>query len=209
MKLWHQFAILDLILLMVIGKFIINMNYNHPEEFQIKNFPLLQQSDNITCGPTSCTMLLKYYGRNVGIEEIKYKTKTTWFTYKNKAVGLTVPEYIKFTLEEYQLDATLKTGTVDEIKYYVSKNRPPIVLLRSGKALWHWVVVIGFDKEILITADPGSGKVEIISQKNFEGAWDYSHDMQGNYMGRDIYRFLLQMVDVSGNVLVVPDFPAG
>ena len=154
--------------------------YIFPETHQIEFTTLVTQPDGITCGPTSVTMVLKRYGKDVELDAVKSKTKTEWFKYGRQPVGMTSPDMIPVAMKEFGVPARLRYGTVDQLKYFVSTNRPVIVLVRSGQTTWHYVVVVGYTKDDLTTADPGSGQIEKISLKNFLGAWDFTTDMHGN-----------------------------
>ena len=99
----------------------------------IKFYSLLEQPDEITCGPTSATMVLKYYGIDANIDEVKKLTRTTWYTYKQKDYGMTAPVMISIALNHYGLNSVMKTGSIKRIKSVVSQNTPCIVLVRSGE----------------------------------------------------------------------------
>lgn len=158
-----------------------NYHYVYPENYEIKNFHYLRQPDGITCGPTSVTMVLNRYGKAVTLDEVKKSTKTEWITYKGEPIGMTSPEYIPVALTHFGLYSKSLRGDVTRLKYFVAKNRPPIVLLRSGSKTWHWVVVIGYTQDTIILADPGSGRREM-RLIHFQSAWDFQTDMGGRPM---------------------------
>ncbi len=184
--------------------YLITTNFNHPEEYLISNFPLIQQPDSISCGPTSCAMVLSFYKKDVKVEECKVLAKTTWFRYQGKEIGMTTPEYIRECLNSNKLSYSLATGSISGIKARVSKNKPVIVLLRSGEYTWHYVVVIGYDENNLILADPGYGKQEIISNENFIRCWSFKGDMTGNDFSNDpnFLSFLLKLAEVNPYTMV-------
>lgn len=158
------------------------MPYPHPDSYEVKNFKFLEQPDQITCGPTSATMLLKTYGKDVTLKDVKGKTKTQWFKWNGEPVGMTSPDLIATALTKFGVKSKMSRGNLEQIKYYVSQNRPPIVMLRSGNVYWHYVVVIGYDKKNIIVADPGSGKREVMKTEHFVGAWTFRTDMDGKDM---------------------------
>jgi uncharacterized protein YvpB len=203
-KLWHSLAIIDAILAVYLIYFISFVTPSVPPQFAILRFPLLQQPNDITCGPTSAAMLLRFYNKNIKIDEIASKSKTTWFKYKGKSIGLTVPGLLNSVLKSYNLECKLKQGNLSVLKWYISQNRPPIVLLRSGKTLWHYVVAIGYDEKNILIADPGSGTQYNILQNTFLKAWDFSGDMDGKYYGQDFYRFMILMAEIQGRTYIVP-----
>ena len=110
-------------------------DYSHPESYSVKNFPLLEQPDQITCGPTSCAMLIGHYGYEATVQSVSKETKTKWISYKGENIGMTSPDYVRIALEKFNIRSKVKTGTLDQLKYYVSQNRLPIVLLRSGEKI--------------------------------------------------------------------------
>jgi predicted double-glycine peptidase len=172
-------SIVAVVALILYGVFL---PYPHPDSYEVKDFKYLEQPDQITCGPTSATMLLKTYGKDVTLKDVKGKTKTQWFKWKGEPVGMTSPDMIASALTKLGVKSRMKRGNLNQIKYYVSQNRPPIVLLRSGNVYWHYVVVIGYDKNNIIVADPGSGKREVMKVEHFVGAWTFRTDMDGKDM---------------------------
>jgi len=181
-----------------------------PESYLTTNFPTLEQPDGITCGPTSATMLLNYYGFKTTLSEVKKVTKTHWFTYQSEAIGLTIPTYLDAALDAHGLHAKIETGTIRKLKWYVSKNQLPIVLVRSGQKTWHYIVVVGYDKGNIIIANPGSGTIYPISTKDFNAAWSFTGDLNGEHLGTDFYAEILKKVDlvnVTDHVMIVPHPP--
>ena len=152
----------------------------HPESHEVADFPLIEQPDQITCGPTSAAMLLQKYGKTVTIDEVKAQTKTQWFTHTDKPVGMTSPEYIALAMNHFGVPSQMMQGDINRLKHYVSQNKPSVVLLRSGKLYWHYVVVVGYDENNIIIADPGWGKRRVLPLADFLGAWNFVTDMNGN-----------------------------
>lgn len=151
----------------------------YPERYQIENFPLIAQPDEISCGPTSCVMVLKYFHINQSIETIKEKAHTQWFHYKTALVGMSTPEYLQQALAECGLPCHLKQGRREDIVAAINAKKPPVLLLRSGKQYWHYVVAIGYTEKTIVLADPGGGQLTVLSWSVFEDAWNFSRDMDG------------------------------
>ena len=142
------------------------------------NFPLIQQPDQISCGPASCTMLLHWYGKDVPFQTVKTATKTEWFkTEEGEPVGMTAPELSQKALFQFGVPCRIQQGNIDLLKYYVSQKRFPIVLLRSGKTTWHYVVATGYDENSILFADPSSSVVASLEIGAFNNSWRFSHDM--------------------------------
>ena len=106
-------------------------------------------------------------------------------------------------MDKFGIPSTMQKGRLIDIKYYVSQNRPIIVLLRSGYQYWHYVVVIGYTETKLTIADPGGYKHDM-DNETFLNAWNFYADMQGRPYGMfDIYQTMLQSVDVTGRLMIV------
>jgi predicted double-glycine peptidase len=151
----------------------------HPDDYEIANFSYVQQPDEITCGPTSTLMVIQRYGERPTLRQVESKTKTEWFTYDGHPIGMTSPEYVAEAMKQFGIKARRKTLNIDQLKHEVCQNKPVVVLLRSGFKLWHYVVVIGFTKSTIVTADPASGSREEMALSDFMGSWAFTTDMQG------------------------------
>lgn len=159
--------------------------WNYDSSYEVKGFHYVKQPDGITCGPTSALMLLTRYGNEVTLDQVKTQTATKWFTHDDKDIGMTSPDMIPSALNHFGVPASTKYGNIDKLKYYVNQRRPPLVLVRSSYWTWHWVVVIGYDEENIIIADPGDGAREVLPQEHFVGSWDFHTNMRGERMNAD------------------------
>ena len=178
----------------------------HPQAFCIQGFPLIAQPDDISCGPTSCTMLLHYLDKPIDVPQAKKIANTVWLTYHGKEIGMTLPKGIAAILQSTGVPAQVKHGNIELLKYHISKNKPPIVLIRSGYKTWHYVVAIGYTKDSIIVADPGGGIIETMPQQRFVGAWKFTHDMSGEKMPDiDPYFEIVRLADVYGGTFIVPN----
>ena len=176
---------------------------NFPERSIAPPFPLIQQPDNITCGPTSTTMLLNYYGIDVSVSEVEAKTKTHWFNYKETKIGMTLPALIKHALQDYHIPAKVEYGTIRKLKYYVSRGYYPIILVRSGQKTWHYIVAIGYNRDSIIIADPGNGEKYPVFERVFNDSWSFSGNLGGEHYS-DFYGNLLKKAGVSDHTFIVP-----
>lgn len=154
-------------------------NYDYPPSHEIKGFQYVEQPDGITCGPTSALMVLRRYGKDVTLDEVKSQTKTQWFTYHGKPIGMTSPDYVARAMRHFGVPAKMKHGNMGMLKHYVSQNRPVLCLIRSSDTTWHFVAVTGYDVDRIITADPGPGARVEMRASDFEGAWSFKTDMDG------------------------------
>jgi ABC-type bacteriocin/lantibiotic exporter with double-glycine peptidase domain len=192
----------------IITLLLTSARFTYPPTYQTPDFCYLQQPDGITCGPTSLAMLLNWYGNAATVEEVKNACKTKWFRFQGNDVGMTSPDSIPFAMWRWGISGRMGVGDLRLLKYYVSRGRPPIVLLRSSEQTWHYVVVIGYDEQNVVIANPGSGNKETLSNANFQGAWDFTSDMEGQKIQRkfDIYLQLVKLGDVKGQTFIVPFF---
>jgi hypothetical protein len=176
---WYHWLILCFLVGMVTYRIgIYYLQHNYPDECLIAKFPLFEQPDGVTCGPTAAKMVLKYYGKDIDLKEIRKKAKTDIYVKGNIEIGGTCPEYEEQAIEYFGIPCQLKTMTLNEVKWYVSKNKPVLIVIRSDKNMWHWVVVIGYTKNKMICADPGGGLWRPDNDL-FENAWKFTKDMEG------------------------------
>lgn len=197
-------ATVGLVALMIIRSL---QDFSYPPEHSIPDFPLLAQPDQITCGPTCVAMLLMKYNKAVSLDDVKKETKTEILRWEGQPIGGTTPEYIEVALVHFGVEADLKGATLDRLKYYVSQDRPCIVLVRSGELTWHYVVVVGYDEKNLEIADPAGGQRYKITTQQFMGAWRFETDMDGNEMTgemADLLLFLMRTSEARSQTLIVP-----
>lgn len=141
---------------------------------------LLVQPDDITCGPTSTAMLLRFYGVDANINEVKKITKTVWYKKDGKEFGMTAPVFIRDCLVSYGFSASLKKGDLRHLKKIISSGNPAISLVRSGEWNWHYIVVVGYGDGFIYFANPTNGEVEGLSESEFMSAWNWSSDLRGS-----------------------------
>jgi len=235
-KTWRWIVLLAIFLGITyqIQRFVIG---SFPPTYEIKDFPLFAQPDGISCGPSSLKMLLEHYEKPLDLEEIRKKTKTDYYVKDDIEIGGTTPEYMAIALKHFDVPATMMTADIERLKWYVSQDRPPVALVRSGNKYWHWVVVVGYTEDTVITADPGAGQREILPTKQFENAWNFTSDLSGtdltkkcrvcggsgkiNNLGPfgvcdwcggsgilpDWYWILVVLGEAKGYIIIVPDNP--
>ncbi|MCX7857230.1 MAG: C39 family peptidase [Deltaproteobacteria bacterium] len=108
----------------------------------ITNVPFTKQHVSL-CGPAVLTSLMIFYGENVDQETIAKEI------FSEKLRGTLITD-----MENYAKKRGFKTllarGTIQDIKNYISQNKPVIVLVDIG--FWwisklHYLLVFGFDSE--------------------------------------------------------------
>jgi predicted double-glycine peptidase len=185
---------------------VLTRAYYDRSQHKLARFPILTQSDAISCGPTACAMVLRYYGRSVSIEEVKRQSRTRWNFLGAEEVGMTAPHDIQAAIEHFGVPCSLKTSRLEELKRCVDERRPPIVLLRTGATLWHYVVVIGYTDEALVLANP-AGREDHVGRDLFLASWAFSKDLAGNDAPPfDPCRHLVEIgTGMDGNIAIIPE----
>jgi predicted double-glycine peptidase len=153
-----------------------------PPIYNIDGFEkhIIAQPDNITCGPTSATMILRYYSKDVTLDEVKKEALTEWFRFKDGTnFGMTAPDALRVALHKFGVKSRVRRGNVGQLKKFISEGKPVIVLVRSSNTTWHYCVVYAYDEEGVHLGDPGRGQSRYINTKTFVNCWKFSHDMNG------------------------------
>jgi ABC-type bacteriocin/lantibiotic exporter with double-glycine peptidase domain len=146
-------------------------------------------------------MLLRHYGKDVNVDEVKAITKTVWAKRPEGDIGMTLPSLVRDAVAHYGLKAQLGYGGIDLLKHRVAMGSPSIVLVRSGEYAWHYVVVVGYDEESIFFANPTLGEVRGLSSDEFSRAWSWSGDMEGRDCGQ-LGSFLLVGLEIYPNSFV-------
>lgn len=176
---WERVSVLIVSLITIISAWLTISKPEAPPAYQIQGFEFILQPDDISCGPTSATMLLRMYGKDASVDQVRIRTKTDWCEYDGQQIGMTSPSYLPSALKAWGLPAKKMRGDLDDIRHYVSERRPPIVLVRTGRFLWHYVVVIGYNETSVILADPARGR-RVVPLEVFESSWNFRTDLYGN-----------------------------
>lgn len=168
--------------LMLLGLWRLSSTWipTYPPTFEMEGFLLIAQPDSVTCGPTSVVMVLQHYSLDVGVMDAAKLCKTHWYKKDDFEIGGSTPEYVSVALAELGVPNRVeRKSSLDRVKQYVSQSRPVIAFVRSGDTSWHYVVVIGYDEKNIIIADPGWGERRVLPNEHFEGAWRFTHDLDG------------------------------
>ena len=75
--------------------------YYDRSQHKLACFPILRQPDAISCGPTACATVLKYYGRFVSIAEVKRQSGTRWYCLGTEEFGMTPPHDVQAAIEHF------------------------------------------------------------------------------------------------------------
>jgi len=136
-------------------------------------FPKLRQTYEWDCGAKALQTVLVYYGTEIREELIIKYAKT------NPKNGTSISK-MQYILEKFKLKFDAKSMTIKDLKKYIDKKIPIIILLQA----WgeknnyandfhdnHWVVAIGYDTNKIIFEDPYSFKRTFLKNKELEERW--------------------------------------
>ena len=138
---------------------------------KILEFPELRQTYEYDCGANALQGILAYYGMEIREELIIKSAKT------NKIYGTSI-FWMEKTLEKYNLKFDWKKMTVKDLKKYIDKKIPIIILLQARN--WkevdytkdfkdgHRVVAIWYDWEEIIFEDPYSLERTFLSESELK-----------------------------------------
>jgi len=164
------------------------------------------QPDGRSCGPTAAAILLKYYGIDAGIGVIKDRA----WTDEN---GMTMPSALEGAMETYGLPMKRHAEmSINDVVSLIRQDRPPILLVRSSAATWHYVVATGFDPEtrkIQIVSPNlrfnGGTKERWLDADDLDRAWRGRGDLHGFRHGESFGpRTFVEMAGVRGRTALVP-----
>jgi ABC-type bacteriocin/lantibiotic exporter with double-glycine peptidase domain len=130
------------------------------------------------CGSTVTQSVLAYYGIDVRGDKIMKMAKTT------TKFGTPIKGVLK-VLRKYGLKCTAQHMSISEIKRYLDKNIPIILLVQAWSTKkevnwendWndgHFVVAIGYSKNKIYFEDPSSIKRTYLTFKELKKRW---HDI--------------------------------
>lgn len=127
------------------------------------------------CGPASVQMVLHYIS---GVKINQYVLANEMHT--SSSSGGTYTNYMPkpFRLRGYSA-IEIKPMNVDKLKYYLSRNRPVIILIwfDTRKKSQHYVVVIGYDNDGIYIHDPWPEKWGKAKDRNLGSFVHISYSM--------------------------------
>ena len=138
------------------------------------DFPELRQTYEWDCGAKALQAILAYYGIEVR-EELLIKYAKT-----NSKEGTSIAR-IQYVLERFKLKFDAKKMTIKDLKNFIDKGIPVIILLQawSRKKLdytndfhnGHWAVAMGYDTNKIIFEDPYSFERTFLKNKELKERW--------------------------------------
>jgi ABC-type bacteriocin/lantibiotic exporter with double-glycine peptidase domain len=147
---------------------------------KILQFPRARQFCSYDCWASAFQAILAYYDIDVKWRTVIKRVKTT-----KKWTNI---EDIIAVAESYGLQYISKTMTITEIKSYINKEIPVLVVLQARtlknninrETDWddgHYVIAIGYDDDNLYFEDPGNFKRTFLWYDEFKKRW---HDIGKN-----------------------------
>lgn len=143
---------------------------------KILDFPDLRQTFEYDCGASVLQSILVYFGIELREEIIINEAKTT-------ETGTSV-ENIEHVLYSHGLELDSRSMDISDIKKYLDKDVPVILLLQAWseddedyKKDWkdgHYVVALGYDEDKLYFEDPYTFKRAWLSFNEINDRW---HDV--------------------------------
>ena len=153
---------------------------------KILTFPELRQTFNYDCGASVLQSVLTYFGIERREDKLIREAKTS------PATG-TTPRQILHTLHRYHLKTRAKQMTITEVKRYIDRGYPVIMVLQAWtnnptvdwKSDWqdgHYVVAIGYDRHRIYFEDPSTFERDYLTYTELNDRW---HD---GTPGHRVYR---------------------
>jgi ABC-type bacteriocin/lantibiotic exporter with double-glycine peptidase domain len=126
---------------------------------------LFKQSKSY-CGPASLKMVLSAYGKDYSENYLAKLTKAS------RREGTSEEDIVKAAKKLGFKAYTKEKSSIKELKKLVLKNKMPIIVTWfSPEAGNHFSVVVGFNKENILLANPHYGKIIKYKITWFEKRW--------------------------------------
>jgi len=144
---------------------------------KVLNLPRQHQTYGYDCGAAVLEIVLAYYGIELREELVMKRAGTT--------INGTPIKGIVDTAAKLGLKCASKAMTIDEVKKYLDRKIPVILLLQAWtskkKVNWekdwadgHYVIAIGYNREKVVFQDPYSFKLTYLKYDELEQRW---HDI--------------------------------
>lgn len=138
------------------------------------DFPELRQTYEYDCGANALQATLAYYGIEVSEESLLKLAKT------DKKKGTTIAGMLR-VLKKYSLKFDSNSMTIENLKEYINKKIPIIILLQAwnGKSIHytnyyhsgHWVVAIGYNNKKIFFEDPYAFERTFLTNDELNNRW--------------------------------------
>jgi hypothetical protein len=190
----------------------------------LDDFPLIQQPDPTSCGPTCVAMELRYYGA----DRVSVPPSAGELRFR---VRMMSPQGLAEDLARHGITARVDRGDLGLLVTAIDQGRPPILLVRLSPYMWHYVVAVGYQGrgQRFRLADP-LGRMSWIDAEDLERAWAFEGDLKGRRLedqrcgvcnggglvqkclfcggtgkAPDTARKFVEALDLTSHLLIVPD----
>jgi ABC-type bacteriocin/lantibiotic exporter with double-glycine peptidase domain len=155
------------------------------DDLVILDFPVQdRQGTKYTCGADCVQKIMEYYGEDFREMDLAYILKS------DPEEGTYVRNIVEF-FHHHGLKAVVKQGmTISELEGQINRNIPVIIMLQAWgntqdfekeyRKNWgngHFVVVIGYNSDSILIADPALFNVGYIPKQELKSRW---HDTDEN-----------------------------
>jgi len=132
----------------------------------IKNMKFYKQEKNGWCGPAVLQMMLHFYG----LDEKQEMVAARVFDEKEKVMKLSE---MVFYPQSKGLKSYSFKGNLNDLKELISKGVPVVVFQKASKEIdkGHYRLVVGYQKDSIVLADPLLGKNIFVKEKDFLELW--------------------------------------
>lgn len=149
------------------------------------NLRIVRQTFDFDCGAKALQTVMEYYGVEVREDELMKELKTD-------KDGTSVKNMIAATRKR-GFDVFAADGvSLEQVKHYVDHGHPVIVLVQAWAEKYmtledwkddyndgHYVVVIGFEHNIIVFEDPSSFRRTWLTEEEFLARW-HDRDLKTN-----------------------------
>ncbi len=146
-----------------------NMSNNIKLEYIIDDVPFFQQIEN-GCGPSALASIYNFLGIKQSPAQISERIYN-----KNKRGTLNLR--ILIDAREQGLEASIYSGSIEDIKASIDYGIPIILMINSGYSCYHYIIVIGYkgiDMSSLVVHD-GYNRNKIYSKEFLLKSWELTN----------------------------------
>ena len=132
--------------------------------------PYFKQEKSTTCGPACVRMVLDYNGIRLSEKELEDIFETSW-------LGNTCEELASGVEKLGFLSEVVENFTLESLKETLNKGMPiialldPAVLYGGLQGFGHFVIIIGFEQNVIYYHDPDMGLELTKDVQSFFTAW--------------------------------------
>lgn len=146
-----------------------------PSEVDLTSFRVLPKAISLPrgtvsydCGPEALSAVLRFYGREIGVEEISRQI------YDPQRKGTPSPMLAPLA-RQLGFAAAYAEGSIGRVKEAIDRDTPPIIMVKIADDLFHFFVVSGYsDKERMLLCEDYDANKRAIPYDEIERMWEES-----------------------------------